>query len=356
MITLKLNRQKFFPCNTLLGVLIGFSLATSVIAESPQRVNVPSAPFAIVENESSLDILHGDHLVTTYIKKSGSKPILWPLISPQGYRLTRDYPMLDTNETEIRDHIHHRSMWLTHGEVNGVNFWGEEGTNLGTVTHQEITVTKADATSASISGVCDWVDAAGKVILKESRIIRISKFETAYVLGFDCVLTAQDDLVDLGDTKEGTMGLRVAESIRVDSGKGGRILDSDGRLNDRAWGQAAKWVDYSGPVGDDTSKDGESVTERATAGMTVFYHPDSFGYPGRWHVRDYGLFAHNPIGKKDFPGVVEIGSEESEKIAGGHQMKPGESIRLRYSILLHDSDWTPDFAERYWKSFISQNQ
>jgi len=213
-------------------LLIATVLRTAVAEPSLPGSETTTTQFSIVDHEASLDILYGGNLVTTYHKFSGHKPILWPVVSPKGHRLTRDYPMLESNESEVRDHIHHRSVWLTHGEVNGVNFWAEEGANLGTVSHQDALLSEVTDSAASISGDCDWTDEAKKIVLKEKRIVRLSKFENAFVLNFDCVLTAQEDAVDLGDTKEGTFGVRVAESIRVEAGKGRRILDSEVRVND----------------------------------------------------------------------------------------------------------------------------
>ena len=65
-------------------------------------------------------------LFTEYLVKSGTKPILWPIIGPTGKPMTRDYPMRD-RPGEQKDHPHQRSLWFTHGDVNGMNFWAEPG-------------------------------------------------------------------------------------------------------------------------------------------------------------------------------------------------------------------------------------
>ena len=64
-------------------------------------------------------------LFTEYLVQSGTKPILWPIIGPTGKPMTRDYPMRD-RAGEKKDHPHQRSLWFTHGDVNGVNFWAEQ--------------------------------------------------------------------------------------------------------------------------------------------------------------------------------------------------------------------------------------
>src|SRR6185295_7073001 len=122
--------------------------------------------------------------------------------------------------------------------------------------------------------------------------------------------------VVFGDTKEGSFGVRMASSIRVDSKQGGEIVNSDGLTNQAAWGKPAAWVDYHGPV------DGE------TWGIAILNHPSSFRYPTYWHVRTYGLFAANPFGIHDFTGSTD----------GSFTLAAGKSIELKYRVLLHKGD------------------
>ena len=58
-------------------------------------------------------------------------------------------------------------------------------------------------------------------------------------------------------------------------------------------------------------------------------HPKSFRYPTTWHVRTYGLFAANPFGLRDFTK----GASE-----GTHKMEAGETMTLRYRVLVHGGD------------------
>ena len=60
----------------------------------------------------------------------------------------------------------------------------------------------------------------------------------------------------------------------------------------------------------------------------ILNHPESFRYPTTWHVRTYGLFAANPFGWHDF-GL---------KTSGRHVLPPGESLRFRYRLILHEGE------------------
>ena len=68
-------------------------------------------------------LYQGKDLIAGYRIDSNGKPIVYPIIGPGGHRMTRDFPMNKDNRAERSDHDHHRSMWLTHGDVNGVDFW-----------------------------------------------------------------------------------------------------------------------------------------------------------------------------------------------------------------------------------------
>ena len=63
-------------------------------------------------------------LFTEYRTKAGQSPALWPVIGPTGKPVTRGYPFTPPEKSGTNDHPHHQSLWMTHGEVNGIDFWG----------------------------------------------------------------------------------------------------------------------------------------------------------------------------------------------------------------------------------------
>lgn len=286
-----------------LSAVLGFGLTFLVVA-SPIL-----AQFELKPSEGGVQVLHQGVLATEYLTE-GQCPILWPLLSSDGARLTRDFPMSSETADEKRDHPHHRSLWFTHGAVNGTDFWHKGGK----VVHQEFTRLESGP-QAVIESTNLWTKGDGEPVLKELRRMTFGAIESMRWIDFDLVLSAEFDDVHFGDTKEGTFAVRVAESMKVDRGAGGKIVNSDGKSNLLAWGQPANWVNYTGPVGD------------KTYGIAMFCHPASFNYPNRWHVRTYGLFAANPFGLQSFVG----GSEE----AAGVVLKKSDKLRLCYRVLLH---------------------
>ena len=94
-----------------------------------------------------------------YLIHNGPKPIVWPIIGPGGHEMTRNYP--DEGREEKRDHPHHRSLWFTHGNVNGIDFWSETPAP-GKQVHREFRKCEAADGKATISTVNDWIGPDGK--------------------------------------------------------------------------------------------------------------------------------------------------------------------------------------------------
>lgn len=274
-----------------------------------------AAEYTVEKNDDGLTVKYDGQLVTRYLIKSGAKPILWPIIGPSGKELTRGWPMRDARDFEKQDHIHHRSFWFTHGNVNGIDFWSESGKN-GTIEHREF-VKYEGGPVATIVAKNDWLAPDGKKVCEEERTIRIGGSGDQRWIDFDSKVTASEGPVTFGETKEGSFGVRVHETMKVDAKKGGKIINSEGQTDGDAWSKPAAWVDYHGPV------DGETV------GVAILQHPQSFRYPTTWHVRTYGLFTANPFGGKDF--------KQAEKY-GDHTLAKGDTLLMRFRVLLHQGD------------------
>ena len=149
--------------------------------------------------------------------------------------------------------------------------------------------------------------------------VRLRSETTARIGGSDCdiVVTASNGKVRFGDTKEGSFGVRVAGTMKVDKPGSGTIINSEGHKDTDAWGKPAAWVDYHGPL------------EGKTVGVAILNHPTSFRHPTHWHVRSYGLFCANPFGLHNFIGPDADGS---------HTLDKGQSLTLRHRVLFHQGD------------------
>ncbi len=277
-------------------------------------VSSAAAEVTVERTEHGAVVKIDGELFTQYRTDLGPKPILWPIIGPTGKPMTRAYPMAE-GPGEREDHPHHRSLWFTHDKVNGVNFW-HENDNHGFQKLREFKKLQG-GDEGLIVAVHDWVDPEGKKVLEDLRTLEFGTIGENRYIDFDITLKATEGPVHIGDTKEGTMGIRVAGTMKVDSEPGGRIVNANGQADKEAWGKQSPWVDYHGPVA------GETV------GVTMMNHPSSFRFPTYWHVRTYGLFTANPFGLSAFT---------KGKKNGEHTIPEGESITLRYRFYFHKGD------------------
>lgn len=275
--------------------------------------------------------------------------------------MTRSWPMKEVPGEE-RDHPHHRSLWYSHGAVNGVDFWSETP-KAGKIVHDRFLKVKGGEKSGVIRSINRWIGTNGEAVLEDERTFRVyvtprnerlfdyevtlyhpntarkrERLVGAHGLMFQRKNPSDAKPIVLGDTKEGSMAIRVNESMRLiqpqkKPGKG-RIVLSTGVEGDKTWGKQAAWCDYSGPV------DGKTV------GVALFDHPSNPRHPTWWHVRDYGLFAANPFGVHDF--------EKKPPGTGDLQIPPGKSVTFKYRFYLHEGDEKEAKVAERWQAYVDE--
>ncbi len=304
----------------------------------------------IEPHKDHIDLKVGGKLVSRYhIAPAQAKPFLWPLNAPNGMPLTRDWPMEPAPKGGSTDHVHQKSAWFCHGDVlpegvdlkhkirgvAGVDFWSE-AKGHGNIVCTSVGTPRRDPKHpdrAAIDTTDEWRTADGEKILDEKRTLTLYDLGKAYLIVLDIDLQASAGPVVFEDTKEGAMGVRVRDEIRVQKGNGTLTNAAGGHNEKECWGKLSAWCDYSGTV------DGK------TAGITIFDDPKNH-YPACWHSRDYGLMAANPFGraKSRFPDVK--GRTDLVRLG------KGEHLRLRYGILLHDGDAASGRVAELYQQFV----
>ena len=302
-----------------------FRLTPDIPDERPEG---PIVPIRLIPgNGGSVAVSAGRGEFTTLIQGE-RKPYFFPVVGPSGTYLTRAYPMLEV-EGEDRDHPHQRSFWISHGDVNGVDFWASDPMNPtvrrpGTIRQLDGATLQGGIAAGLLQTHDSWLDPEGVSLCEDERTFLFWAAEGYRFIDAEIIIRAGEKLVTFGDTKEGTFGLRVASALDADRPDGGAIVNAEGLKDADAWGRPSPWVDYSGPF---VGRYSGPLAERRE-GVAIFEHPESFRHPTPWHVRGYGLFAANPFGNHDF-GIEG---------PGAHTIEPGESIRLRYRVVLHRGD------------------
>lgn len=297
--------------------------SASAKADSPAASGKPKV--TVSQEEDGATVYVDDKVFTRYLKRFGSRPVLWPLIGPTGQAMTRSYPVGGRGEGEEIDHPHHTSVWCGYEGVNGCDFWcqPEPGVKrrfeIGAIAHREFVRTDSDDEVACIGARNDWLNASGEAICHDERLLEFRAERDRRQIDFRIRLWSSRGPLVIEDSKEGFFALRVASTMRVDEQLGGKLINSRGQVNADAYGQPADWVDYFGPV------------DNQTVGVAMLAHPITGKPPQRWFVRPYGLLGANPF------GVVGY-TEDSQGEQGGITVPQGESIRLWYRLILHQGN------------------
>lgn len=315
----------------LLSLLIWISGGCTALNHAGTQANHRGIQF--IESPKTIRVEINGGFFTEYHFADAARPYYYPLMGLGNLPMTRNWPMT-AGENEEHDHPHHRSLWFAHGLVNGVNFWSEEK-SFGKIVHEKFTRIESGKKVGVIASSNNWVGPDGRIVCTDDRTMRIYNRPGARMFDFEITIHASHGPVTLGDTKEGTMAVRLAESMRLKGKIGhGHIINSAGVRDDATWGKRADWCDYYGPV------DGKIV------GVAIFDHPANPRHPTWWHVRDYGLFAVNPFGWHDF--------EKKPANSGDFLIPAGHSVTFRYRFYLHEGDEQQARVAEMYREYAGQ--
>jgi hypothetical protein len=287
--------------------------------------NTDNPELTVALNGADAEVKRGDTLIARYDVSTGpTKPYLYPIL-PFGdeTHMTRRWPV-EKGTDEAEDHPHHRGLWFTHGDINGIDFWtesGDEKHRIGKTVHTNFPMLTGGPLQAQLTSTTDWNDPEGKTIAKDSRSLTFTPVTTGMFLDFSITVTPTTDDLKWGDTKEGTFAIRVPEVIKGD--KTGTMINAEGLKQGALWGKASAWVDNSGTIAG------------KTVGVAIFDSPSNLRHPTTWHARTYGLFAVNPFGLHDFDA-----NKKNDKTAGQLITPKGKSVTFAYRVYFHMGDAT----------------
>lgn len=324
-----MNSRSLFPLRLLLlaGLTATVSAGPVKLTQLTDRVRVE------VEGKLFTEYIFGD---------DAGRPYCHPVLSADGTALTRDFPMKHTPGEET-DHPWHRSITFTHLDVNGIDFWSDENYQhrlakpKGRAIQDEI-VELRDGDEGVLTTRSRWVAADGRLICTDQRTLRFHASPAGRFIDFEITLRARPDQpLVFGDTKDGTMAVRVAQWLTPphqyegrDVAGRGHYLTSTGFRDADAWGKRAAWCDLSAPH------------RGKVYGIAFFDHPQNLRHPTWWMARDYGLFAANPFGRHDFEG------RKDQPTMGNYTVPPGGTLTMRYRFYFHEGDpESADIAEHY---------
>jgi hypothetical protein len=332
------------------------------------QVAATNTGVAVNVNDSAhrVDVTIDGAPFTSYLWATNQrKPILYPLIAPDGTTLTRGNPPLTG---ERADHPHHTGLWFNYSNVNDFDFWNnsdaikpEARSKYGFITQDRIVSTKSGANSGELVTESTWITGdppTGKtqpIMTQTTRyVFSRTTIEGKPVRAIDMTVTLKAIATSVfHDDKDGMLGMRVAHFLESATEKGGIFLDSngkatkvadadttgatgvyrtsEGKVGEEAWGTRGRWCELSG-----TTTDGKAET------IAVLDHPGNPNYPTYWHSRGYGLFAVNPLGAHMFdPKVAPL----------NFTLDPGKSATFHYRILIISGNVTPEALNHQTDAF-----
>lgn len=296
--------------------------------------------FSLHENKKTkrIEVRFNQKLITAYYYgDSVEKPVLFPIKTLGGTTITRGYP-LAPRPGDRADQPHEVGLWLTHQDVNGLDFWNsvagmpaDKRQTFGAIRYQNILTQSAEAGKASFRTHCHWLDVNGKVLVEEVEEFTFKEQGGNLIIDRSSVLKANGLDVRFMDAN-GLLGLKLARELEATTKEETQVLDAKGNLvkgsptvpsgsytnkeglaTESVSGKKSLWVAVHG------RKEGQDIS------VVVIDHPLNIGSPVYWHV-DKGLIAANPLGKKLFTN----GKQQLN-----FKLIKDQSTTFRYRIVVH---------------------
>jgi hypothetical protein len=278
----------------------------------------------------SLALMQGGQIVWRFnFGTNETKPSFHPLAVAGGPVLSCYRP---------KDHPWHRGLWFSWKYINKVNYW-EESKTTGlpegkTEWRAPIVKARRDFSARFVLDL-DYRPSNGPVVLTEHRIITVSTPDEtgAYHLdwamafravGAQVVLDRAPPVDENGVNRSGGyagLGLRAAEDLLE-----AQVITGDGPVkyeNNRFRGKAPA-LDFSGVIGGRTS------------GVAFLDNAANLNSPTPWYV------INNPPMYYISPAVITYQPET---------LKAGETLVLRYRVVVHPDRWTPEQLRKAAESY-----
>src|SRR5256885_13700464 len=115
------QRRHPFDIRILMNYRISLALLISLSSLPTRAANVK-----LTQDPTSIKVEIDGKEFTTYRYLAGDdknflRPFAYPVYAPDGQAITSDQEV-----TNPKEHPHHRSFWVAHGSVNGIEHWSHK--------------------------------------------------------------------------------------------------------------------------------------------------------------------------------------------------------------------------------------
>lgn len=282
-------------------LLLGFTLHEGCAAQDAPRLEIRKVPAGLaVYRAGQARPLLVQHCMPD------SRPYIHPIHAPDGKGvLTEDMP---------GHHVWQHGLYVGLHGVNGQNFWEKEDC----FSPKSITPGVANANQASWTVVTDWTKTPkGATVLTETQVWTLTDNTTNYELDLVWKLTAAEDIT-FGQHAYGGLFIRMPVS------EGAFAINSEGRKNQDAEQQKARWVCVSTPIKDRDNN----------GNICIMDHRQNAGHPVPWRVDS------------------QFGVAPSRCILGDWRLAKGATETNRYRVRIFTGK--PDAAalDASWNAFV----
>jgi len=325
-----IRRIRFrFGClslSLLVGLVVSFAATEQAQGQPESEDGADRSPattdFGWRRTETSIALLNHGRLVWEHVhdKKIGKPFMRFGLID--GTELTRPWPF--PKDYPKADHTWHRALWWSFKAINGVNYW--EKNQQGTEPTEVDVASNGDGSARIRMTIAYHLPDEAPVTI-EKRVIHVSTPDAAgtYLIDWQATFTpAGNDDVVFNRNSYGGFALRMAAECCGDAKAGKpawKFLDNEKRENSN--GRTARWLLYQG-----IASNGQG------AGVAIFDHPDNPRHPSLWQTR-----SHYPYLNPSFTCKED------------YTLRSGESLTLRYGVLVHHGSADAEKIESAWKAF-----
>lgn len=311
----KISRRQFAQTSMAMALgANGIAMPRPVFDDWKHRWNLGPDPQAegltAYLNHGNLFVRYNNLPLLNYRAYPSLKyPYFTPLIGPvSGLSLTSESSL---------PYPHHRGLWLGCEPLEGGDYWGDTPLSVGQILSTDLQLNESgDNGVVTFTDHCKWIRDGAASPFKDKRIFKVQVLSDRIRL-LDCqfTITALKE-ISIARAKHSFFAVRSAPDIAPTYG--GKLMNSEGAIGAQGtYGKPARWCSYFGP---------RHLRPDIVEGIAIMNHPENFGGNCPWFTRDYGHLSPQPF----------------EFLKEPFRMSKGESLELRYRIVLHAG--TPDQA------------
>lgn len=290
----------------LIGVVLlayGCKSTTTTGQTLSARYDQQSETISVFRNNNEL-------LLTQHVN-AATRPYIHPIVAPDGKGILTEY--------SPSHHKHQTGLYWGLKKVNGrdyfMNWQGDYWRRISA------RVLAEQGTTVKWQTTYELLDETGNAILTETQTWSMTQVDGRFVLDLEWHGVAMEDIT-MEKFYVGGLFLRMPWREGID----GEVITSEGKRNNDAEGQRARWTDIGLQI------DGRD--DRAH--VAIFEHPANAGFPNAWRVDN------------------ELGVGPSRQILGDWSIQNGKSEVIRYRLIVYTGKFDNTTIIRLWKEFSAR--